>query len=144
MTTMAIVLMSVFGLGSTTECMLNKLHIEMNVDESSYMEQRCQEHRRGGWIGRWEDYLYRSVVRGANHVSVPDADISDDCKGEENGNNNPPILSRTTRNLELTQDVEEFRDEDDDDDSSDDIVLDPRRLQRRKESVFDYGARGSS
>lgn len=60
MTTMIVVLLSVFGLGGTTECMLNALNIEMNVDEDVWTEW-SREGPRGGWQAR----LYRLVVRDA-------------------------------------------------------------------------------
>lgn len=43
MTTMAIVLISVFVLGGTTELALNVLNINVNVDEETYMKERLRE-----------------------------------------------------------------------------------------------------
>lgn len=68
-TTMVIVLASVFCLGSTTGCMLERLNIEMNVDESGW-ETWCREGRRGGRIAKVEDFLLRIIVRDADHVNT--------------------------------------------------------------------------
>ncbi|KAL7581310.1 hypothetical protein ACA910_006074 [Epithemia clementina (nom. ined.)] len=87
MTTMIVVLVSVFGLGSTTECMLNLLHIPMNVDEDSIREQWQQQP--GGNVGRirlWEDFLYRHVVRGADRINSFSHVVIDTEEEEEEGN----------------------------------------------------------
>ena len=84
MTTMIVVLVSVFGLGSTTECMLNLLQIRMNVDEDSIsLDRHAATHGSSAtWIHQWEDFLYRRVVRGGNvgdsfnHMAIRDSDAN--------------------------------------------------------------------
>jgi NhaP-type Na+/H+ or K+/H+ antiporter len=56
--TMIIVLVTVFGLGSTTEAMLNLLHIEMNIDEDQYSEDWARERPTAGLqLQRFEAYI---------------------------------------------------------------------------------------
>mmetsp|Transcript_14248 Transcript_14248/g.34130 ORF Transcript_14248/g.34130 Transcript_14248/m.34130 type:complete len:691 (-) Transcript_14248:755-2827(-) len=143
MATMIIVLASVFGLGSTTEFMLNKLQIDMNIDESAYMENWSRGVRRGGWIVQWEDYLYRTVVRGASHVSVP----AGEHDGDENGMGGIRVSTPTSAHVEpssvpRTPSTEYHTQVDGDEtDHPAEVDLDPRQHHRRQKSVFDYGAK---
>ena len=50
--TMVIVLLTVFLLGSTTELVLNALHIEVDVDEGEYMENITQDDPLTGLVHR--------------------------------------------------------------------------------------------
>lgn len=63
LTTMVIVLVTVFLLGSTTELMLNALKIDMNVDEERYMEDWHQQRQSDGMILRFEELVNHHAVR---------------------------------------------------------------------------------
>lgn len=80
MTTMAVVLLSVFGLGGTTECALHALHIETNVDERAWTEWR-REGERGGWRAR----LYRLVVRDDDDDATTTGDPTTGAGGPREG-----------------------------------------------------------
>ena len=62
-TTMVIILVTVFALGGTTEAMLAFLQIETNVDEEKYMDNWHQERRSATVLLRLEDLIRRNVVR---------------------------------------------------------------------------------
>lgn len=61
--TMAIVLITVFAFGSTTEPMLNMLKIDMNVDENKYMDDWNKKRQQASCILRWEEFIQRHVTR---------------------------------------------------------------------------------
>lgn len=62
-TTMVIVLVTVFILGGTTSFVLTCLNIEMNVDEERYMENWHQERTSATILLLFEDIIRRNVVR---------------------------------------------------------------------------------
>ena len=60
MTTMAIVLVTVFVLGGTTEMALNYLNIGVGVDEDTYMRETLREPVLSSFLskfGKWPRYL---------------------------------------------------------------------------------------
>lgn len=67
-TTMVIVLVTVFVLGGTTSFVLGCLDIEMNVDEERYMENWHQERTSATILLHIEDMIKRNVVRQENGV----------------------------------------------------------------------------
>ena len=102
MTTMILVLVSVFGLGSTTECMLNVLRIQMNADEDLYMERQPDPAASSSlsWIRQWEDRLYRFVVRGASggtigHIAIRDTEEGHSGRSDDNGADRPITMRRS-------------------------------------------------
>ena len=65
--TMAIVLVTVFFLGGTTELMLKFLKIDMNVDEDKYTTGSSREHLVSGFMHGFEkDYVRSYVIRDFN------------------------------------------------------------------------------
>lgn len=60
--TMAIVLLTVFCLGGTTEIVLNRLKIDMNVNEDEYMEEVTSERLLSGFLHSFEKNYVRSYV----------------------------------------------------------------------------------
>ena len=65
-TTMMVVLMTVFVLGSTTECVLGLLKIETNVDEEKYLEE--WHSTSASWLLRVDDWMKHYVVRQENEA----------------------------------------------------------------------------
>lgn len=63
MTTMAIVLATLFLLGSTTECALKVLGIDVDVDEDKYMEEWHQQRQSDGSLLKLEAFIRRHAVR---------------------------------------------------------------------------------
>lgn len=63
MTTMAIVLVTVFMLGGTTEVALNCLKIDMKVDEEEYMDEWHRQRQQNTVILQLEEKLNEYVVR---------------------------------------------------------------------------------
>jgi NhaP-type Na+/H+ or K+/H+ antiporter len=142
-TTMVIVLVTVFCLGSTTECALSILHIEQNVDEDLYMENWHRERQEDGLILRFEDFILQYVVRSPTTGIVVDredeaaaaAGGGRDAAGGPIGTTSPhrhstPSLADCQRNqYEMT---ESSHLENMERDCS-------SHRGRRRESVFDYG-----
>jgi hypothetical protein len=63
-TTMSIVLVTVFVLGGTTEIMLSVLNIDMGVDEEKYMEDCSRESVLSGFLQRFEQsYVWKCIIR---------------------------------------------------------------------------------
>jgi hypothetical protein len=58
-----IVLFTVFFLGGTTEFALNRLKVEVNVDEAVYMEKWHLQRQQDGLILSFEDFVNRHAVR---------------------------------------------------------------------------------
>lgn len=90
---MAIILLTVFIMGASTELVMNYLQIEMNVDEDRYMENWHRERRSATLILQFESYLRSHVVRDhdeddANGSSVMNRRRRRDGKnhGAMNGN----------------------------------------------------------
>lgn len=63
-TTMAIILLTVFVFGGSTELMLNSLKIEKNIDEQRYMENWHKQRASAGLILRLDSQIKRLAVRG--------------------------------------------------------------------------------
>lgn len=127
MTTMTIVLVSVLGLGGTTELVLNKLKIAQNVNEDEYMENKYHEER-GGWIVRWEGYLYRFVVRGASHISIPGVESDDSNSNSGHTATTPsPVNNLRNKGTIPPSPLTSFHpvDEDENERNSGDVVLNP-------------------
>jgi NhaP-type Na+/H+ or K+/H+ antiporter len=61
--TMVMVLVTVFGLGGTTEIMLHRLHIPTNVDEDAYMHDWHEARHSSMWFLKFEDFARRYFVR---------------------------------------------------------------------------------
>jgi len=74
LTTVAIVLFTVFFMGTTTEIVLNGLNIEMNVDEDKYMEAWHSERRSANLLLRVEEFIQRRVMREPSMVMTPKMD----------------------------------------------------------------------
>jgi hypothetical protein len=67
MTTMAIILITVFGLGGTTEVALNCFKIDTGVDEDNYMVQTLREPIISNNIRKFEQtYICPRVIREFN------------------------------------------------------------------------------
>jgi NhaP-type Na+/H+ or K+/H+ antiporter len=76
-TTMCIVLVTVFGLGSTTESTLNLLRIEMDVNEDQYMEVWHQEQSEDGLIVSVEERLKQYAIRTTTPIAIHAEDDHD-------------------------------------------------------------------
>jgi NhaP-type Na+/H+ or K+/H+ antiporter len=111
MTTMAIVLITIFLLGSTTECMLNFLGIDMDVNEEKYMEEWHKQRSADGTILRLEAFVNKHALR------CDDANFMDDQVKHSNTDLSSP------RRME----------------SNDIAYYDDHPLILRKESLFDFG-----
>lgn len=123
-TTMCIVLATVFGLGGTTEAALNLLGIEINVDEGLYMEAWHQEQSEDGLILRIEDQLKHYAVRSSTQIALN----THDDHGVTMAPGEASIASG-------------FRHHDDDGHVVDNDAVVPNRPPQRRESVYDYGNR---
>jgi sodium/hydrogen exchanger 8 len=78
-TTMALVLITVFVFGGTTELMLNVLKIQVNVDEDSYIENYLHADPLTGFIHNLENvYVYPCVVRHSDMADVQQEEPIDD------------------------------------------------------------------
>jgi len=83
-TTMAIVLVTVFFLGGTTEIVLKLLNIDMSVDEGKYMEEWHQQRQQDGLILRFDDFVNRFAVRQQQQrlrSYEGDIETTDSCDG---------------------------------------------------------------
>ncbi|GKY91560.1 sodium/hydrogen exchanger 8 [Mayamaea pseudoterrestris] len=65
MTTMAIVLVTVFVLGGTTGCVLNTLGVDVDVDEDKYMDDWHEQRQTDGSIRRLEAFIKYHTVRAS-------------------------------------------------------------------------------
>jgi len=125
-TTMCIVLGTVFLLGSTTGLVLKLLHIDMDVDEESYMAAHT-ERLKMGVVNRFENrFIFPHVIRGY-------ATQQEEALQAEQAAASPPSFPRppTERpsslgHIEVTE--EEHLD------------FVKRLAFRRKKSLYDYGA----
>ena len=82
MTTMALVLITVFVLGGTTECALACFKIKIGVDEETYMKERLREPVISSWIikfGTCSFWLRRSFQRSLHTISVSLLRLSESC-----------------------------------------------------------------
>ena len=147
LTTMVIVLVTVFFLGGTTELALRALDIDMNVDEDMYMEEWHQQRKQDGIILRFEDFVNRHAVRKGDDSDEDDYDTSavleshvsfeTEVVGRRRQRRTPDGSFADTFNVhedsyhhvEITESghFERLRD------------TGGHRHQRKKESLFDYG-----
>jgi len=128
MTTMLIVLVTVFALGSTTEVMIKVLNIDMNVDEDKYMEDWHQQRESAGLILQFEEFVQQHAVR-ADSLSVQNSQ-------EQDGSGRPPSqrslgTASYHAHVEVTE-SQHLRNLDE--------MGYPRT--RKRNSVFDYGGGG--
>jgi len=131
LTTMVIVLVTVFLLGGATETMLAVLNIETGIDEEKYMEDWHQERRSANILLRIEDIIQRNVVRQhSNSVHSPTA-VSQQSPVS-------PVESSAPGSYSQVGDTEEGRLQN----TANEETLSPTTLStmRRKASLFDYGA----
>lgn len=120
-TTMVIILATVFGLGSTTELMLSYLQIESNVDEDKYMENWHRERRSASLILRFEEFVQRNVVRREELLD----EVSEDEESSQD-KASPRVLQHPyDAHVEMT--------------ASD--HFDRITKKQKKESLFDYGGK---
>lgn len=115
MTTMVIVLVTVFALGGTTEVMLNRLQIESDIDEERYMADWHRERSSAGLVIKFEKLLHHYTVR----QSLPE--VSDDGKLRKEADDHA-----YHQHVEVTE--------------SEHINV-VETMGKRRESLFDYGAK---
>jgi hypothetical protein len=138
-TTMVIVLVTVFCLGSTTECALNIWHIEQNVDEDLYMENWHRERKEDGLILRFEDFIMRYVVRAPTSgiaVNSEEAAAPDGGGGGGSDAAGGPIRTLSPYHHSMSDAIEmtelgHFE-------NMDRLRCSSHHV-RKRESVFDYG-----
>jgi NhaP-type Na+/H+ or K+/H+ antiporter len=116
-TTMVIVLVTVFVLGGTTEMVLNHLEIEVNVDEDGYMEDWHRQRSSHSLVLKFEAFLHKHAVRPNARVTANDKLTLDD----------DALQSDYQQHVEVTE-FEHI-----------DAVVDMG--YRERESLFDYGAK---
>ena len=121
-TTMVIVLVTVFGLGSTTEAALNCLNIEVNVDEDKYMTAWFAERSQDGLILQVEGVLQEYALRTETPMAVNTDEHHAAAPGEDSIGSG-------------------FHQHDEDDHHADGGMQagPPSRTRKEKNSVFDYG-----
>jgi NhaP-type Na+/H+ or K+/H+ antiporter len=119
-TTMVIVLVTVFALGGTTEMVLNRLEIETNVDEDKYMQDWHRQRSSSPMILAFEAFLYKHFVRSLDtpHAKSTKASSDDDAS----------VQSDYQMHVEITE--SEHLD-----------TIENMASPKRKESLFDYGAK---
>ena len=126
-TTMVIVLVTVFGLGSTTEAALNCLRIEMNVDEDRYMEAWHRVRSEDGLMLQVEEVLQNYALRTETPIAVnTDEDHGSMAAGEASiasgfQHHHPEHEHGSEHGLDHSDSSQQLR------------------VRRKKESVFDYG-----
>lgn len=125
-TTMVIVLVTVFCLGSTTEAALNCLRIEMNVDEDRYMEAWHRVRSEDGLILQVDEVLRTYASREEAIAVNTDEDRGSMAAGE----------ASIASGFQHHHPEHDHGPEDalDHSDSSSHM-----RARRKRESVFDYG-----
>jgi NhaP-type Na+/H+ or K+/H+ antiporter len=135
-TTMVIILVTVFALGSTTKTMLAFLQIETDVDEDKYMENWHQERRSASILLRIEDLIHRNVVR---------QEVDSVVSGEPLNQQSPSVYAE---NSHAPGTYSQVNDEEEDQIRTK-ASGEPRTptntnvgasKTRRKSSLFDYGA----
>ncbi len=128
-TTMVIVLATVFCLGGTTTGMLKCLKIEVDVDEDAYMEDWHRERQQDGLIIRFEDFMQRHATRsrdGEQQRCEPEEEIAPKTPPRETNKPASPI-----RRVSSLTDYHAHHVEMTEQDTFDAVD--------RKESLFDYG-----
>jgi NhaP-type Na+/H+ or K+/H+ antiporter len=120
-TTMVIVLVTVFALGGTTEMVLNRLEIESNVDEDGYMEDWHRQRSSNPMVLAFEAFLYKHFVRS-------DTSDTPNAKSTKVSGDDASVQSDYQMHVEVTESQHL------------DKVID-MGFPKRKESLFDYGAK---
>lgn len=118
---MVIILVTVFGLGSTTELMLSYLQIESNVDEDKYMETWHLERRSASLILCFDEFVQRNVVRREELLD----EVSEDGGSSQDDTHPQQVQHHYDTHVEMTAS-----------DHFDRISKKPK-----KESLFDYGGK---
>ena len=137
MTTMAVILITVFGLGLTTECALTWFNIDVDVDEKKYMQSYLREPIASNFLLNLERrFIKRCVIRDFDIMES----IRRDVQRATDIHSSPHVVVRDRRNvmngieaIEMTESgylggVEE-----------DDTHHAIQKLVR-SDSLFDYGA----
>lgn len=153
-TTMVIVLVTVFGLGSTTEAALNLLRIEMNVDEDRYMQAWHQEQSQDGLILRVEEILQHYALRPETPIAVQttcddahsimalgEASIASDFRHHHSDHEDDDGVVVVAESQRPPHRVHHHHHALDDDDATTPQEQQQQqvRSRRKRESVFDYG-----
>jgi NhaP-type Na+/H+ or K+/H+ antiporter len=120
-TTMVIVLVTVFALGGTTEMVLNRLEIETNVDEDNYMQNWHRERSSSPMVLSFEAFLYKHFVR-ASTSDTPNA------KSNKASDDDASVQSDYQMHVEITE-------------SEHIDTIENMASPKRKESLFDYGSK---
>ena len=117
-TTMVIVLVTVFALGGTTEMVLNRLEIETNVDEEGYMNDWHRQRSSHPMVLAFEAFLYKHFVRS----NTSDAPSSESTKVSDEDGHEYQV------HVEITE-LEHLD------------TIKNKSSPKKKESLFDYGAK---
>jgi NhaP-type Na+/H+ or K+/H+ antiporter len=134
MTTMAIILITVFGLGLTTECALSWFNIDVGVDEKKYMQSYLREPIASNTLLNFERrFVKRCVIRDFDIMES----IRKDVQRTHENHSSPTMVIRDRRPcvhgveaIEITESGYLGNVEDDD--------LTIQKLVRT-DSLFDYG-----
>lgn len=123
-TTMALVLITVFVFGGTTELVLKLLKIEVDVDEDSYMNTFLRDDPLTGFVHNLETtYVYPCVVRHSDMTDVQQEEpVEDESVHSDSSENRFPFHEH----VEVTASQHEANA--------------GRKSQRRKSSLYDFGA----
>ena len=140
---MAVVFISVFALGGTTEYMLKYLDIEMDVDEDSYMESWSREGRSGRLIKRLDEFIANLVVR-SDAPMVHSVPIESDAPKELILEPASPSVrdqgdGSSSKRDSPTADFHSHLDESSSLSGTKGELSSSSRRRRRQSSVFDYG-----
>lgn len=139
---MAVVFISVFALGGTTEHMLKYLDIEMDVDEDSYMESWTREGRSGRLIKRLDEFIANLVVR-SDAPMVHSVPIESDAPKELILEPASPSVrdqgDGSSKRDSPTADFHSHLDESSSLSGAKGELSSSSRRRRRQSSVFDYG-----
>jgi NhaP-type Na+/H+ or K+/H+ antiporter len=125
-TTMVIILVTVFFLGSTTGTMLNWLEIAMNVDEERYMDNWHQERRSASLLLQLNDIIQRNFVRQESSALPQVSPRAGSPRHAISPIESPPSMDYS--NVEVTEE-RHFE-------NMDEMGGSPRR---RETSLFDFG-----
>lgn len=131
-TTMVIVLVTVFALGGTTVIMLNCLNIEVDVDEARYMHDWHQERRSASFLLKIEDVIQRNVVRKEEPLHGPIS--SDSSHGDSKSSATSPSM-QYDKVVEVSEEGH-FQSMERPSPSRDSATTSPRT---RDASLFDFG-----
>jgi hypothetical protein len=94
MTTMAIILITVFGLGLTTECALSWFNIDVGVDEKKYMQSYLREPIASNALINFERrFVKRCVIRDFDIMES----IRKDVQRTHDNHSSPTMVIRDRR-----------------------------------------------